>query len=279
MPPKLGFGEQGMVRQNALANREKDAKPWVLLCFWIVAAAVWLEVIGNIIGRIFRRQAWAQRWFLILIGLTLFATNNLQAQVRLNMLGYPKAPNLSLVKRDVASRTSIELLEQAQMNNTLGAEALSEPWLWVAQPAQLESLSKQERGQLVSWIERGGFLVVENFKANGDFRTHISESIPSGQWKPIPPDHEVMRSFHLLASLPLCNDIGWEGFQFDQRLAILLVPGDFIGSLTGNRSGDCFANLSSEQAGKIFINMMMVVLTTDYKKDQVHLPEILKRLR
>lgn len=279
MPPKLGFGEQGMVRQNALANREKDAKPWVILCLWILAAAVWLEVFGNIVARLFRGRAFVQRWFLYFLLAFGFYTHTAEAQVRLNLLGYSAAPNLSQVKRDVSGRTSIELLEQAKMNTALNAEALSEAWLWVAQPSLIENLSRKERGDLVSWIQRGGFLVVENYKNGGNFRTHISEAIPSGQWKPIPPDHELMRSFHLLASLPLCGDLGWEGFQFDQRLAILLIPGDLITSLGNAHGSGCFASLSAEQANKIFINLMMVVLTTDYKKDQVHLPEILKRLR
>ena len=282
MPPKLGFGEQGMVRENALANRENDAKPWVLLCLWILAAAIWLEVVGNIIGRIFRGRAWVQRWFIIFLLASGFISMPADAQVRLNLLGYSSAPNLSLVKRDVSTRTSIELLEEAKLNRSLNAGALTEPWLWIAQPSVVESLSLRESGELISWLQRGGFLVVENFSSGGNFRTRTQDAIPGGQWKPIPPDHELMRSFHLLASLPQCGEIGWEGFQFDQRLAILLVPGDFIQSLTaarGSVNSGCFGTVTSEQAGKIFINMMMVVLTTDYKKDQVHLPEILKRLR
>ncbi|RZA26299.1 MAG: DUF4159 domain-containing protein [Proteobacteria bacterium] len=282
MPPKLSFGEKGMVRQNAMANREKDAKPWVMLCLWILAAALWLEVVGNVIGRIFRGKAWAQRWFALLLISLPFAAPDGSAQVRLNLYGYSQGPALNFVKRDVAGRTSIELLEQPKMNASLNADALSEPWIWVAQPSLIEGLSRQERGDLIRWLERGGFLVIENYRSSENFRSQITSAIPSGQWKPIPPDHELMRSFHLLASLPLCGEVGWEGFQFDQRLAILLIPGDFMQSLTGARSaanGGCFSSLSSEQAGKIFINLMMVVLTTDYKKDQVHLPEILKRLR
>jgi hypothetical protein len=281
MPPKLTFGEQGMVRENALANRERDAKPWVVLCLAILTAALWLEVVGNVVARIFRGKAWVQRWFMLLFLASAIAAPDGWAQVRMNMYGYAKAPNLSLVKREVAGRTSIDLLEQAKMNPSLSADALGEPWLWIAQPSLVESLTRQERGELVRWLERGGFLVIENYRANESLRGQIASAIPTGQWKPIPPDHELMRSFHLLASLPLCGTVGWEGFQFDGRLAILLIPGDFMESLTagsGHGAG-CFANVSTEQAGKIFINVMMVVLTTDYKKDQVHLPEILKRLR
>ena len=35
----------------------------------------------------------------------------------------------------------------------------------------------------------------------------------------------------------------------------------------------------TERSTRIFVNLVMVALATDYKKDQIHLPEILKRLR
>ncbi len=279
LPTKLGFGEQGLIRESASANREKDAKPWVILCLAISAAAIWLELFGQIAARIFRKQAWVQRWFLLFLIIAMGTAPKLEAQVRLNLLGYSSAPNLSQTKRDVMGRTSMELIEQSKLNSTLNDQALADAWLWVAQAQAIESLSAKERGDLNSWIQRGGFLVVENYKGTGQFRDRLAAALPQGQWKPIPPDHELMRSFHLLASLPLCGEVGWEGFQFDQRLAVLMIPGDFLGALTSRSQSPCFANLSSEQASKIFINIMMVVLTTDYKKDQVHLPEILKRLR
>jgi len=282
MPPKLSFSERGMVRQNALANRENDARPWVMICLSILAMAFWMEIIGNIVGLIFRGRNWVQRWFLwVLISGAAFLSHPLEAQVRLNTLGYSRVPNLSSLRRDVAGRTSIELMEQSKQNTQMNSEALSEPWLWVAQPSVIEGLSRSERAELTSWLQRGGFLVVENYRNNGDFRSKVSEAIPQGQWKLIPPDHELMRSFHLLSSLPQCGEIGWEGFQFDQRLAILLVPGEFLDIVTGQKASNasCFQAMTQEQANRIFINLMMVVLTTDYKKDQVHLPEILKRLR
>ena len=140
-------------------------------------------------------------------------------------------------------------------------------------------MSSSDRTNLYAWIQRGGFLLVENYQDGSRLKQAIKDALPQGEWRIIPPDHEVMRSFHLLASLPQCRDMGWEGFHFDQRLAILLIPADFLSALDGRSSSACFEKLSREQATKIFINIMMVALTTDYKKDQVHLPEILKRLR
>ena len=41
----------------------------------------------------------------------------------------------------------------------------------------------------------------------------------------------------------------------------------------------CLRPTGREMATRIFVNLLMVALAGDYKKDQVHLPEILKRLR
>jgi hypothetical protein len=135
-------------------------------------------------------------------------------------------------------------------------------------------------GELTGWMQRGGFLVVENHNGSQAFKQAVLEAIPKGAWKPIPPDHELMRSFHLLASLPQCENQVWEGFHFDQRIAMVLVPGDFLRfTLDEPGAGQCFGKFTHEQAVRVFINLMMVALATDYKKDQIHLPEILKRLR
>lgn len=278
LPPTLQFGSQGMLRQSALANREKDARPWILICLWIAAAAFWLEIIGLTIGRMFKGRAWAMRWFGMIFLLFLLPGPDASAQVRLNLLGYPKIANLGNVRRDVSSRTSIDLLEVPRENGSFSNDALNEPWLWIAQPSYLENLSSANTADLLAWIQRGGFLIIENHK-NGAFKAKIKEAIPAGEWKPIPPDHELMRSFHLLSSLPQCNDVGWEGFHFDQRIAVLTIPGNFLENFLSPRGPGCFSSVPQEQSLKIFINIMMVVLTTDYKNDQIHLPEILKRLR
>lgn len=278
LPPTLQFGSQGMLRQSALANREKDARPWILICLWIVAASIWLEIVGLAIGRMFKGRAWALRWFGLICLLVLLPAPEAEAQVRLNLVGYSKIPALSTVRRDVSSRTSIDLLEIPRENAAFSHDALSEPWLWIAQPSYLESLSGPAIADLLAWIQRGGFLIIENHRGNG-FKARIKEAIPAGDWKPIPPDHELMRSFHLLSSLPQCNDTGWEGFHFDQRIAVLTVPGNFLENFLTPANSGCFASVPQEQSLKIFINIMMVVLTTDYKNDQIHLPEILKRLR
>ena len=89
-----------------------------------------------------------------------------------------------------------------------------------------------------------------------------------------------MRSFHLLDSLPKCKGNVWMGYYYDDRIAVVASPYGFMQSLLDPlKQDECAAKVGREQSTRIFINLLMVALATDYKKDQIHLPEILKRLR
>ena len=108
---------------------------------------------------------------------------------------------------------------------------------------------------------------------------------------PIAPDHELMRSFYLLSALPKCSARSeqWRALRYDGRLMILAVPFSLTklladGSAEAGRAqspnqGSCNSSAMQEQLTRTFVNILMVVLATDYKMDQIHLPEILKRLR
>ncbi len=281
LPPQLSVSSQGIIRQSSLASRERDARPWIYLCLSLVVLAIWLEALGYGFARMFQKQSWVARWFGLIIFISYLShPDSAEGQVRMNALGYAPLPQLTSIRREVAARTSIDFLESAQQFNSIQRETLLDPWLWVAQPQILENLDRSHWSEVMAWLQRGGFLIVENHGGAQRLKQQILEQNPQGVWKPIPPDHELMRSFHLLASLPQCGQFVWEGFHFDQRIAVVLVPGDFMRMLLDERNPPaCFSKFSHEQAVRVFINLLMVALATDYKKDQIHLPEILKRLR
>jgi hypothetical protein len=279
LPPQLSLGAKGLVREKPASGTESDARPWIYLCLVILVIAVWLEIIGSGLRRLLQKYPWSVRWFVLLLALGAWSQPS-DAGVQLNLLGYPGAPRLGSLRKDVSGRTSIELDDQIINTANVQRSMYQQPWLWVNRPQLLESMDRNAFGELTGWMQRGGFLVVENHNGSQAFKQAVLEAIPKGAWKPIPPDHELMRSFHLLASLPQCENQVWEGFHFDQRIAMVLVPGDFLRfTLDEPGAGQCFGKFTHEQAVRVFINLMMVALATDYKKDQIHLPEILKRLR
>lgn len=219
------------------------------------------------------------------IGSFFLYTASLNAQVQLELVSYPSpgAPFQTL-SREVASRTSIELRSLARNFQVVDETALEQPWLWIRSLDLIRTTGGFLKPEMVLWLKRGGLLVLEPTDVSPATLSKLTEKIHSNgraaDWQPVPPDHELMRSFYLLDALPSCHGKMWQSFQFDGRVTILAIPYAFLETLqdTG-QSPKCDTRIEQERSYRIFVNLLMVALATDYKKDQIHLPEILKRLR
>ena len=171
--------------------------------------------------------------------------------------------------REVERRTSITLASK-----TVVKQLWTQPWLWVS---DLKFFAQPRN--LATWLKRGGMLVVET--NNPEVISKNLFSVEVGVWqKTIPLDHQLMRSFYLLDNLPSCRGQQWQGMTIGGRLAIIYIPYHLSRFLQDKGQPlTCLKATTHEEQTRIFINLLMVALATDYKKDQVHLPEILKRLR
>ena len=175
--------------------------------------------------------------------------------------------------QEVQKRTSLVLAPQAQVRNANNFN--TSPWLWVQDVAFADDIA------IAQWLRKGGMLVVEGGTAETlTAFTVRTFGVQAGSWQNIPLDHELMRSFYLLNALPTCNEQRWRGFTFAGRLAIVVLPHRLLAYVRDKHIDvPCLRQTGQEMATRIFINLLMVALAGDYKKDQVHLPEILKRLR
>ena len=211
------------------------------------------------------------------------------AKVDFAVIGSPNSTfTTKQLAREVAARTSIELTTQPAVFPQMLSTAYDLPWLWVAHPPAVLGKDHRLPRDMVLWIKRGGFLIIETSQPTSklqELTAYLEDSSTSGSspnkgWLPLPPDHELMRSFYLLDALPDCQGEIWRGLQFDGRLAVLAVPYGFLDSLKDQPiKPSCGQPIDQERSVRIFVNLIMVALATDYKKDQIHLPEILKRLR
>jgi len=317
---------------------EKDPLPWIKFAWFFVLAIVFLEIIYNLYRRLKLRAA-AKALAILTVSWTVSFcfSHSLQASgLVLSVLGNHPS-NMRNFSKQLADRTSISLSENVQVWPVISKKTLREPWLMVTELEKIQSPSGGMNIELESWVRKGGILVIE-----GDYPTYQLERLTSegfrstvklGEWRPIAPDHEMMRSFYLLDSLPSCNGSGWSEFRYDGRTAILAIPfnltsilagaeslrtgrlkastnplrdnssaapgnnlGDDGGSTNANSVKDAVGSQSvpygsskvslncemmkdEERLTRVLVNIFMVSLATDYKKDQIHLPEILKRLR
>ncbi|MCB9229060.1 MAG: DUF4159 domain-containing protein [Deltaproteobacteria bacterium] len=272
---------------SALQQEHPDSLPLVLA---LAALAVLLTMAELIACFVRRKRGVSGQGFRILLLLmipgALGAGSDAFARIRVNLKGFdPVIPLLPLqeLAEQLSSRTSLKMDSEPIRIGAGQLPPLRMGWLWAAKPTDIASPGKAMGDAFAAWLRRGGFLIIENVSDLQNIKTLTSRGfdfLPNkGEWKAIPPDHELMRSFYLLDALPGCQKAVWHGYQYDGRLAILTIPFPFLQSSgTFQAQTVCGQPVSRENYIRIFINILMVALTTDYKKDQIHMREILKRL-
>jgi hypothetical protein len=260
----------------AAANEpeENDPLPWIRLACILMGLVFLVEILFG----------FASKWRGGLLGLILaFFGPEANAQVVLSMIG-SHPDSMSEFSRELSGRTSLSLDRSLQIFGSVGNRTLREPWLFVSDLTKITSPLGSFTPEISAWIRKGGFLVIQSELALFQLEKLTSDgfisTVKSGVWKPIAPDHELMRSFYLLESLPTCEGSGWNEFRYDGRTAILAIPYRLTAILSDQGElGKCESVKKSEQMTRVLVNLFMISLATDYKKDQIHLPEILKRLR
>ena len=209
-----------------------------------------------------------------------------RAEISLNLRGFGSQSQIMVhdIALQVSKRTSLSISKDVVLSDKSDPDQFEKGWIWSSGLLGLDTEHGVLRAQMASWIRRGGFLVLESapdYKALAKL-THKGFDLLDrpGRWRPIPPDHELMRSFYLIDALPDCEGLVWYGYEYDRRLAILAIPYPFLIKLSaaGKDPAICGKILPREKQIRLFVNILMIALTTDYKKDQIHMREILKRL-
>jgi hypothetical protein len=283
LPPKwLAFSDQSQ-KQISLRKDKEDPIPWLRLCAGVLILAMIFEIIAFFVKRL-RQGASGQGAAILMILMAGGFADSASARIQFSLLGFEEGSlNIHGISREISQRTSVEFVEQVQYFKQMAPLVFEQPWLWLASPNYLPMQDRSQGQDLIYWLKRGGILIVENsFETElfADFLTKNLLTDPShGGWRAIPPDHVLMRSFYLIDSLPVCHQQVWKGFEFDGRLAVIAIPFSYMDLLSGKEVKGCPVVPNQESLLRILVNILMVSLATDYKNDQIHLPEILKRLR
>lgn len=293
LPPRWTAQMDLRDKQLPAKKDREDPLPWLRLAALVVVGVTALEALLALGAKVLSaRQKRATGVVGTALALALAAlaaaAPRAEAKTGFAMIGYDEANlSLAMLAREVSHRTSIELDPRPGTFAALQPEALLDPWLWVRDFNAIAGKDGHLKSEVALWLKRGGFLVIEAPMPTAQL-AKLTQKIyhptaPGDEeagWLPLPPDHEFMRSFYLLDALPACGNDIWRGFHFDGRLAILSVPYGFLSSLKDRPlTPQCATPPDHERSVRIFVNLVMVALATDYKKDQIHLPEILKRLR
>lgn len=206
---------------------------------------------------------------------------------------------MSTLSLTVAQRTSVTPEEPHALDiETVDLELY--PLIYFAVPEGAAPLSSAAIARLNAYIRTGGALVIDtrngsSLGVESDFSglKTLLEGLDAPALAPVPRDHVLTRSFYLLD--------GFAGRYANRRLwieASTINPGErrgdgvsglFVGDAdwasawAGDERGRALYSVDGGQRAREYalrfgINLVMHVLTGNYKEDQVHLPILLERL-
>ena len=146
---------------------------------------------------------------------------------------------------------------------------------------------------LRKYLSYGGFLFIDDNSTavNSEFdrsvRRMVERMFPQMPLRNIPRDHSVFRSFYLLNTVSGRSIIKsyMEGISLKGRTVLMYSVNDQAGAWSRNKLGDWNYDVIAggyrqrQLSIRLGINIILYALTLDYKKDMVHLPIILERLR
>lgn len=131
----------------------------------------------------------------------------------------------------LARATRIDVKEESYLIVELGSDEVFEhPFAYISEPGEME-LTAQEVVNLREFIDRGGFVLVDDFDGPiqmAQFRSQLLRAFPDRALTPLPPEHVVWRSHTPLEDLQAMSahvpggEITYYGlFNNDGTLAIL----------------------------------------------------------
>ena len=193
----------------------------------------------------------------------------------------------------VARRTSIEVNREPILLKLSDPNLFKHPFIYFGGDEAFEPFEESDLKILRKYLSYGGFLFIDDNSAVADsafdrsVRRMIARVFPQTPLRNIPRDHSVFRSFYLLNSVSGRAIIKsyLEGISLKGRTVLMYSVNDQAGAWSRNKLGDWNYDLVAggyrqrQLSIRLGINIILYALTLDYKKDMVHLPIILERLR
>jgi hypothetical protein len=196
------------------------------------------------------------------------------------------------------SRWSWELIRRtsAPARLTIGSvsadstELLAEPFsVWFGSDA-VAPLSEPEVRGLRNYLMLGGVLFVDDSNPQqGEFgrsvRRELQRVLPESPIVRLPAQHVLYKSYYLL-DRPVGRVEGppyLEAISSGKALRVLLSAHDLVGAMAQQRGGGWTFAVEPggydqrELAMRLAVNLAMYVLCLDYKDDQVHAEELMRR--
>ena len=205
----------------------------------------------------------------------------------------PRPEALRSLLSQVARRTSIEVNREPIALELSDPKLFKHPFIYLGGDESFEPFPEKDLKTLRKHLSYGGFLFIDDNSAESDsgfdrsVRRMTTRLFPQTPLRNIPRDHSVFRSFYLLNTVSGRAIVKsyMEGINLKGRTVLMYSANDQAGAWSRNKLGDWNFDVIAggyrqrQLSIRLGINIILYALTLDYKKDMVHLPIILERLR
>ena len=188
-------------------------------------------------------------------------------------------------------RTSLLVREQPLTLELGHADLFRSPLLVLLGQGPFEPLSEAQVARLSRYLRAGGALFVDDASPLGDdgfdvsLRRELARVLPGRPLVRLSNDHTLYRSFFLLerAYGRIDRSPFTEGIDLDDRTAVIYSRNDLFGAFGRDPLGGWRlpvvpgGETQREMAFRLGINLVMYATCLSYKRDQVHVTEILRR--
>ena len=194
---------------------------------------------------------------------------------------------------EVSKRTSIRVRESARYVKLDSDQLFENPLLvWIGH-SDCEPFSAQSRRRLSQFLRAGGSLLISDASPPGDdafdacVRREMQAIWSDREWLRLGSDHTAFRTFYLLQKPEgrIRRSGHLEGVFFDDRSPVIYERNDLFGAFGRQKVGGWSMPVNPggarqrEMAFRTGINLIMYATCLNYKRDQVHVLEILRRRR
>lgn len=198
----------------------------------------------------------------------------------------PPAPRqIRRFQKAVEGRTTIEMYPFQQWITYDARQLRKYPFLHVEMCSPPPSMSLKEKLYWRDFFNTGGTLYLDYCNTSNDLIKQWEQwgrSIyPDTRWEPMNTSHVLSHSFYLLEKRMLLFRGGASIYLLendDRYIIVLNRSNQWSWKTLVSSNVSAFMNAPAQEIRlRFYINVLMYLLTGNYKKDQLHLPTILLR--
>ncbi|CAI2717828.1 DUF4159 domain-containing protein [Nitrospina watsonii] len=205
----------------------------------------------------------------------------------------PRPDAVESLLAQVAKRTSIEVKREVLELAPNDPNLFHHPFIYMAGDRAFDPFTDDAINALRDYLNFGGFLLIDDNsgQSNSGFdasvRRMLERVYPHTPLERIPRDHSIFRSFYLINQVVgrVVVKPYLEGITSKGRTVLVYANNDLGGAWSKNKLGHWNFDMvgggyrQRKLSLRLGVNIVMYAFTLDYKKDMVHLPIILERLR